>query len=137
MKQSTKTSFLVAGALISLSGIGYLLTQEFLSTVGLFGVEIHFSQAWWQASHVLIGMGFLITVGMLTSEHLRPKLLSGNKRRKKSGLSLIALISLSCLSGYLLMLVSSEKLSEVIGLVHWITGLGGALMLILHLKLPK
>tara|TARA_R110000868_G_scaffold64597_1_gene194023 strand:- start:8818 stop:9231 length:414 start_codon:yes stop_codon:yes gene_type:complete len=137
MKTLTKQSFLTLSILITLSGIGYLLTDEFLSTETLFGHENHFSQSWWQAAHVFIGAFFLVALGMLVSEHLRPKLLSKNLKRRRSGLTLLSLISVSSISGYLIMFVSSSNIEEVIELIHWVSGLFFAGALIYHLKFSK
>tara|TARA_R110000868_G_scaffold64598_5_gene194086 strand:- start:523 stop:936 length:414 start_codon:yes stop_codon:yes gene_type:complete len=137
MKPLTRQCFLALTFLITVSGLGYLLTDEFLSSQTMFGRENHYSQAWWQAAHVFIGALFLVSLGMLFSEHLRPKLLSNIKTRRRSGLVLLSLISLSSLSGYLILLLSNSTVVDWVELIHWLSGLLFALTLIYHLKFSK
>lgn len=123
MRVVTKKTFWTFNLLCTLSGIGFFLTQTFLEQETVFGQEKHFSEKWWQAAHIYLGAMFLISLGMITSDHLLPKLKSKSINRKKSGIAMATLFSVCIFSGYAIMVVASKEIVEVLSWVHLISGL--------------
>ena len=122
MRVVTKKTFWTFNLLCTFSGIGFFLTQTFLEKQTMFGLEKHFSEKWWQAAHIYLGVMFLISLGMILSDHLLPKLKSKNLSRKKSGIAMATLFSLCILSGYAIMVVANKDVVEFISWIHLISG---------------
>ncbi|WP_211464894.1 hypothetical protein [Collimonas silvisoli] len=123
------------GAILFLSGLGWLIAHNFLAAPGEFGDAHHPSEPWWLRLHGAAAMGFLMVIGSLLPGHIA----SAWRLRKnhRSGLFMLALVAVLLLTGYGLYYAGDEQSRPWISLIHWIAGTAAAAGLWLHIWLGK
>jgi hypothetical protein len=125
----------LSGALLLLSGAGWLVSRYALRAPGPFGDVPHPSEVWWLRVHGAAVIGFLLTFGALLTIHV-----PHNWRRhlhRGSGLFLVLCVSLLALSGYGLYYLVSDSSRAWISLLHWAIGLLAAAGLAVHIVVAK
>ncbi len=120
------------GAVLSLSGIGWLICHYLLPTptAGPHPLEV-----WWLRLHGAAVVGFLITLGTLLPAHV----VYGWRHRmnRGSGIPMLAAAALLGLSGYGLYYLVDDRLRSWTSTLHWIVGLAATALLALHSLLGK
>lgn len=123
------------GALLVVSGLGWLIAHYFLASAGEFGEAHHFSEPWWLRLHGAVAMGFLVVFGALLPGHaFRAWRLQKNRR---SGGFMIALILILVVTAYGLYYAGGDAFRTWLSAIHWITGLAATAGLTVHVWLGK
>ena len=123
-------SLLLAG-----SGIGWLICHYWLARPDEFGASRHPLESWWLTLHGAAAMGFLIVFGTVLPVHARRAWHA--RLNYRSGLTVLGLVSLLVLSGLALYYLASEALRPWLSATHWIAGLVGVAVLIVHAVLGR
>jgi len=125
----------LSGALLLLSGAGWLLSHYGLRASGAFGDMPRPAEVWWLRLHGAAVIGFLLAFGALLTIHV-----PHNWRRnlhRPSGLFLVLCVGLLALSGYGLYYLVSDSGRAWISVLHWAVGLLAAAGLGVHIVLAK
>ncbi len=124
-----------AFAVLLISGLLWLGFHYFISIKGEFGDAHHPLEVWWLKLHGLAAMLALIVFGSLMPGHIRNAW--RHQKNRGSGGSMIALVLLLALSGYLLYYAGGEELRQLSSIAHWVIGLVMLPLLILHIVLGR
>lgn len=117
-------------ALLTLTGVGWLLLDKFGKVSGEFGPEQNPALPWLLTSHGVLAYAFLVIAAMLIPVHMRLGWNAG--RNRYSGLGLVAIGLFLALSGLVLYYASAEGLRGLASTLHWVVGLGLPLLLVIH-----
>ena len=109
------------GAVLFLSGAGWLVAHYFFPAASEFGEARNASEPWWLRAHGAAAMAFLIVFGSLFPAHIVPAWRRLKNRR--SGMMMIALVSVLILTGYCLYYLGGERTRPWISLIHWSVGI--------------
>ncbi|MGM9480351.1 DUF4405 domain-containing protein [Roseateles sp. NT4] len=118
--------FAVLAGLLA-SGVVWLVFQ-FLGEPEVMGM--HPAQAWSLRIHGGLAMLALVVVGSLLPHHALAAWRTG--RNRLSGGTMLALLALLALSGWLLYYAGSPALRDAASLCHWLMGLATPLLLAWH-----
>lgn len=112
------------------TGLGWLVLRHFLRRPGEFGLVPHPLEPWAQRLHGASAFAALSLMGMLWTTHV----VRAWRRhlRPPSGFAVLAVLAALAVTGYLLYYVGSEDARARIALAHWVIGLAGPLLLIVH-----
>ncbi len=121
--------------LLLATGLLWLGFHYFISLKTEFGDTHHPLEAWWLKLHGLAAMLALIVFGSLMPGHIRNAW--HHRKNRGSGGSMVVLLALLALSGYLLYYAGGEELRQFTSLAHWAIGLAMAPLLILHIVLGR
>ena len=124
-----------AFALLTLSGLLWLLAHYWLRPVGDYGETISPLEPWAMKMHGAAAMLILFLVGAILNNHLRRALKS--QRNRSSGWAMVAVLALLTLSGYALYYIAVEQSRPLWSMLHWIIGLGLPLLVPLHVVLGR
>lgn|SRR6185437_621109 len=108
------------GALLALSGVGWLVCHYWLRAPGL---APHPLEVWWLRLHGAAMVGFLIVFGTLLPGHVKHGWRRGLNRG--SGLPLLIATALLILTGYGLYYIVGDEVRDWVSVVHWALGLAG------------
>ncbi len=107
-------------AAVAITGIVFAWMKYFMTTDDPFAVANHPWQPGMLAAHVVLAPAAVFVLGWLWSAHILPKLRSGTRARKKSGVLGAVLIAPMVFSGVLLQASTSEALRSAMEIAHWI-----------------
>lgn len=120
----------ISVALLTLTGLAWLLLDTFGKVEGAFGPEQSPALPWLLSSHGVLAYVFLVAAAMLVPVHMR---LGWNALRNRlSGLALVGTGLFLALSGLLLYYASSEGLRGASSTLHWIVGIALPVALVIH-----
>ncbi len=125
----------LTGALLLLSGAGWLIAHYLLRTPSAYGAGPHPSEAWWMRLHGAAVVGFLVVFGALLPGHIVQNW--RQRINRYSGLTVVLAVSLLALSGYGLYYLVDDRQRAVTSGVHWVVGLTASGALVLHVVLGK
>lgn len=108
-------------AAVAITGIVFAWMKYFMTTDDPFAVANHPWQPGMLAAHVVLAPAAVFALGWLWNAHILPKLRSGTKARRKSGVSGAILILPMIFSGVLLQASTSEALRTAMEWAHWIS----------------
>jgi hypothetical protein len=108
-------------AAVTITGVVFAWMKYFMTTDDPFAVANHPMQPWMLAAHVVVAPAAVFALGWLWSAHILPKLGSGTKARKKSGVVGALLMAPMIVSGVLLQASTSELLRTAMEIAHWIS----------------
>lgn len=120
----------VVSAAVWMTGLLWLVFHYFLQRDGEFGREPNPLEPWWLKLHGAAAFGALWIFGLLWGVHVLNGWSAG--RRRWSGGALFAAFALLIVSGYLLYYAGDEGLRDVVGVAHWVIGLGAPAAFIWH-----
>jgi hypothetical protein len=125
----------LTGALLLLSGSGWLVAHYLLRSPAAFGAGPHPAEPWLMRLHGAAVIGFLVAFGALLPGHV----VQNWRRRvnRYSGLTMVIAVSLLALTGYGLYYLVDERLRAATSALHWVAGLAASAALVLHLVLGK
>jgi hypothetical protein len=112
------------------SGVLWLIVHYFLQRHGEFGDEVHPLEHPLLLLHGASAFMALWLGGWLWSAHVRPWWSS--RKRRSSGVVLIAIGAVLIVTGYLLYYAGGDALRHWVGIVHWCLGLALAVPLLVH-----
>lgn len=121
--------YLVA-ALVTASGLLWLLFEHFVRNDQGFGPEHHWLQHWWLVAHGVLAMAAVWGFGVLWPIHVRRAWRQCHRRC--SGGSVFTLLATLVISGLLLYYCGDDRTRGWISLGHWTLGLATALALAVH-----
>jgi len=123
------------GALIFLSGLGWLGDHYLFAGSADFGDAHAAFEPWWLRMHGAAAMAGLVELGSLFPGHIaRAWRLRVNRR---SGLLMLGLVTLLVVTGYGLYYVGDEETQPWISMIHWLAGIVAGAGLVLHVRLGK
>jgi cation transport ATPase len=125
----------LTGALLLLSGAGWLVSHYLLRTSGAFGAAPHPSEPWWMRLHGAAVIGFLVVFGALLPGHVVQNW--RQRVNRYSGLAVVIVVGLLALSGYGLYYLVDDRQRAVASALHWTVGLVASAALVLHVILGK
>ena len=108
-------------AAVAITGIVFAWMKYFVETDDPFAVANHPWQPGMLAAHVVLAPLAVFALGWLWSAHIQPKLRSGTKARKRSGVVGLILIAPMVFSGVLLQASACESLRFAMEVAHWIS----------------
>ncbi len=123
------------GAILLLTGIGWLVCHYWLAVPNAFGESQHPLEPLWLKLHGAAAMAFLIVLGSLLPIHVSRAWRL--RKNRSSGAGMLSLFALIILSGYGLYYLGDEQTRPWISLVHWLVGLAAAALLPLHVWLGQ
>ncbi|HWI77300.1 MAG TPA: hypothetical protein VNS53_09500 [Sphingomicrobium sp.] len=122
-------------ALLTLTGIAWLLLDRFGRVEGEFGPEQNPALPWLLSGHGVLAYTFLVVASMLLPVHTR---LGWNaERNRKSGLLLLSTGAFLAASGLGLYYLSAEALRALTATAHWLIGVGLPVVLLVHVVRGK
>lgn len=124
-----------SGAALLISGAAWLIARFFLRAQGQFGESVSPIEPWAMKLHGAAAMVMLFFLGSLMNGHIRRALKS--RRNLVSGWSMITTFLLLVVSGFGLYYLAGESDRSVWSALHWVIGLGGALLLVVHIRLGR
>jgi hypothetical protein len=122
-------------ALLTLTGIAWLLLDRFGKVEAEFGPEPNPALPWLLMAHGIAAYAFVIIAAMLIPVHMRLGWNSG--RNRSSGLWLVSFGLFLLLTGLGLYYATQEGLCSATSLAHWIAGLALPLLIVIHLVRGK
>lgn len=120
----------ISGALLWLSGAGWLLLHYFGQVQGEFGVETNPLEPWFLRLHGLVLIPALLGFGGLFIVHI-PKGWK-DKSQRVAGVTLTAVFGVLIATGYMLYYVGEETVRDWTSIIHWAIGLGSPAIFIWH-----
>lgn len=123
-------SVYLVGTGLWLTGTLWLVYHYYMTRKTLFGTEPNPLEQWWLQLHGLFGFASLWTIGLLWGVHV----LAGwrSRQRRWTGTILFSLLLILIASGYLIYYPPSDESLGLIVKIHWIIGLGTALVFLIH-----
>lgn len=119
-----------ATAVLSVSGIVWIVLHYFFVLPGEFGPTPHPGEPWMLKLHGAGAMAGLIVYGSLLPVHMRRAW--ALRRNIFLGIGLVVIMLALTVTGYLLYYAGSEETRPVISAVHWVIGLGVPALLTWH-----
>ncbi|MYM31381.1 DUF4405 domain-containing protein [Duganella sp. CY15W] len=121
----------ISFAVLMLSGLAWLVTHYFLRPVGEFGETVHPAEPLAMKLHGGAAMVVLFFLGSLMNAHIRRAIKAG--RNQVTGWSMIVFMVMLVASGFGLYYLASDSNRMTWSLAHWITGLLGTGLFVLHI----
>ena len=118
---------------VTVTGLAYLWMKYFLATDDPFAVVNHPWQSFMLAAHVVLSPGLVLVFGMLLNSHILEKLGAGKTENRKSGLVSFGTFFVMTGTGYLLLVVTSPLLMQILVAAHVISGGMFSLLYLAHL----
>jgi hypothetical protein len=122
-------------ALLTLSGLAWLVAHFFLRPVTEFGEAVSPFEPWSMKLHGAVAMVLLFLIGSMLNNHIRRGLRA--RRNLNSGWSMIVMTVLLVLTGYGLYYLAGEATRPLWSWTHWVIGIGFAAGLPLHVWLGR
>ena len=117
----------LVGALLALSGVGWLVCHYWLRAPG---PAPHPLEVWWLRLHGAAMVGFLVVFGTLLPRHVKHGWRQG--LNLGSGLPLLIGTILLILTGYGLYYIVSDEVRDWVSVVHWTLGLAAIATVGMH-----
>lgn len=130
-----RRSVYAAGAVLTLSGLAWLVAHFFLVSEGEYGPIVHPAEPWAMKIHGAAAMLMLFYLGSLLNVHIRRALKA--RRNLGTGWTMITLSGLLTASGYGLYYLAGEQSRVLWSTTHWAIGLAAPLALYLHIRLGR
>lgn len=130
MERWQRRSVYLTMALLTLSGLAWLVAHFFLRPVTEFGESVSPFEPWSMKLHGGAAMALLFLLGSMLNNHIRRGLRA--RRNRRSGWSMVALTALLVLTGYGLYYLAGEVSRTAWSWVHWVIGVVFAAGLPLH-----
>ena len=108
-------------ALTALTGIVFAWMKYAMKSDDPFAVANHPMQPHMLSAHVVFAPLMLFILGWTFGNHMRPRILMRDPRRRFSGLSSMYLIVPMTASAYLLQIATNDSIRKAMAAAHWIT----------------
>src|SRR5258705_12706580 len=110
----------LTGAMLLLSGAGWLVAHYLLRAPGAFGAGPRPSEPWWMRLHGAAVIGFLVVFGALLPGHVVRNW--RHRVNRYSGLAVVIAVILLALSGYGLYYLVDDRQRALARGLHWTGG---------------
>ena len=127
----------VTTALLTLTGAVFAWMKYFMKTDDPFAVANHPWQPHMLHLHVVAAPVAVFVIVVVWASLVKPKHDAGTKPRRKSGLAALWMIAPMALSGYLMQVLTNERLVEAMRITHWISSALFVAGLVVHQLLRK
>lgn len=117
--------------LLLITGAAWLVLHTWLRVEGPFGPEHHPLEVWLMRLHGLLALPALLGLGVLLPMHVWPAWRP--RRRRTSGLVLLAACVLLALGGWALYYVADEMARPWVSVSHWVLGLALPALVLAHI----
>jgi hypothetical protein len=117
--------------LLLITGAAWLVLHTWLRVEGPFGPEHHPLEVWLMRLHGLLALPALSGLGVLLPMHVWPAWRP--RRRRTSGLVLLAACAVLALGGWALYYVADEMARPWVSVSHWVLGLALPALVLAHI----
>ena len=108
-------------AVTALTGIVFAWMKYGMKSDDPFAVANHPLQPHMLSAHVIISPALTFVLGWTFANHIWPRIVLQDPRRRISGLSAATLIVPMIASGYLLQISTNDSIRHAMAVAHWIT----------------
>jgi len=108
-------------ALTALTGIVFAWMKYLMKSSDPFAVVNHPLQPHMLSAHVLLAPAMTFVLGWTFANHMWPRIILGDSRRRLTGLSSTILIAPMVVSGYLLQVSTSDAIRNAMAIAHGIS----------------
>ncbi|MGK2856548.1 MAG: hypothetical protein ACSLFQ_05020 [Thermoanaerobaculia bacterium] len=124
-------------AILTITGAVFAWMKYFMKTDDPFAVANHPWQPHMLHIHVVAAPVAVFVIGAIWAAHVKPKHEAGIKSRRKTGLAALWMIAPMVLSGYLMQVLTNERLVEAMKITHWVSSALFVVGLFVHQLLRK
>lgn len=107
--------------LTALTGIVFAAMKYFMNPAGDFAVINHPLQPYMLSAHVVIAPFVLFGFGWVFGNHIWPKFVYRDARKRSSGIWSMSAIVPMTLSGYLMQVSTADATRRAMAIAHWLT----------------
>jgi hypothetical protein len=132
VKRWEKYGFTTLAALVTLTGLVYFWMKYMIRNDDPFAVVNHPMQPGMLDAHVLAAPAFLVLFGIIFNSHISGKL-GRRVPNRRSGLLALATVVVMTGSGYVLQVVTGERVRQVMLVAHILSGCVFAVAYVVHL----
>lgn len=108
-------------AILTVTGAVFAWMKYFMKSDDPFAVANHPWQPGMLHVHVVVAPLAVFVIGAVWAGHVKPKHDAGIKARRKTGLGALWMIAPMVLSGYLMQVLTNERLVEAMRITHWVS----------------
>jgi hypothetical protein len=137
MSRTQLISLHLSIALTALTGIVFAWMKYAMKSDDPFAVANHPLQPYMLSAHVLIAPALVFVLGWTYANHMAPRLMLGETRRRFSGLTSMILMAPMIASGYLLQIATNDSIRKAMAAAHWITSAVFVIGYVTHLLARK
>jgi thiamine biosynthesis lipoprotein len=107
---------------LAITGVSYFVMKDMLTSADPFALVNHPLQPLMLHLHVLAAPVAVLTFGVVYESHIAPKIRSGYRFNRRTGLVSLATFFLMTASGYLLQVLSQPALLNAVRIGHLVSG---------------
>jgi hypothetical protein len=111
----------VCVVLVALTGVVFAVMKYVMKRADDFSVINHPLQPYMLSAHVIVAPFALFGFGWVFGNHIWPKLIYRERRKRWSGIWSLAAIAPMTLSGYLLQISTADTTRQAMAVAHWIS----------------
>jgi len=137
MSRTQLISLHLSIALTALTGIVFAWMKYAMKSDDPFAVANHPLQPHMLSAHVVIAPALVFALGWTYANHMAPRLMLGETRRRLSGLTSMILMAPMIASGYLLQIATNDSIRKAMAAAHWITSAVFVIGYVTHLLARK
>ena len=127
----------VSIALTALTGIAFAWMKYAMKSSDPFAVANHPMQPHMLSAHVIIAPAMTFVLGWTFANHIWPRIVIEDPRRRFSGLATAILIVPMIASGYLLQVSTNDAIRHAMAIAHWIASAVFVIGYVAHLTRPS
>jgi hypothetical protein len=121
MSRTQLLSLHISIALTALTGILFAWMKYLMKSSDPFAVVNHPLQPHILSAHVLLAPAMTFVLGWTFANHMWPRIILGDLRRRLTGLSSTILIAPMVVSGYLLQVSTSDAIRNAMAIAHGVS----------------
>ena len=137
MSRTQLISLHLSIALSTLTGVVFAWMKYAMKSDDPFAVANHPLQPHMLSAHVLITPALVFVLGWTYANHMAPRLMLGETRRRFSGLTSMILMAPMIASGYLLQIATNDSIRKAMAAAHWIASAVFVIGYVTHLLTRK
>jgi thiamine biosynthesis lipoprotein len=119
-------------SVVGITGVGLIWTRYFLASDDPFSIINHPMEPYLRNIHIFVAPLLLIAFGYYLRDHFFPRIYNGKYSGKKSGLSIVLLISVQVVSGYWMQTTIDMDFRNILMIIHISAGLGFLFIMSIH-----
>jgi hypothetical protein len=133
MSRAQLLSLHLSIALTALTGIVFAWMKYLMKSSDPFAVVNHPLQPHMLSAHVILAPAMTFVLGWTFANHIWPRIVLRDPRRRVSGLSSTILIVPMIASGYLLQISTSDAIRNAMAIAHGITSMFFVIGYVIHM----
>jgi len=134
MSRTQLLSLHISIALTALTGIVFAWMKYLMKSSDPFAVVNHPLQPHMLSAHVLLAPAMTFVLGWTFANHMWPRIILGDPRRRLTGLSSTILIAPMVVSGYLLQVSTSDAIRNAMAIAHGVSSVVFVIGYVAHLQ---